>query len=87
MTPTSSPVPSFSPPDWVLVTAQGPNSAPTPSTVIGRYALAVYDEGGLLDMSLAGYPGWTGNPAAGCSPAPTPWMVNVGRKGIVVLPI
>ena len=34
-------------------------------------------------MSVAGYPGWTGNPASGCSPAPTPWLLNVGRKGTV----
>jgi hypothetical protein len=40
----------------------------------------VYDEGGLLDMNLAGYPGWSGQP--GCAaPSPTPWLVNVGRKG------
>jgi type II secretory pathway pseudopilin PulG len=83
----SSPVPSFSPPDWVLVTGQGPNTAPSPSAVIGRYAFAVYDEGGLLDMSLAGSPGWSGLPDARCSPNPsaTPWLVNVGRKGIVAL--
>jgi hypothetical protein len=79
----SSPVPSFTAPDWVLLTAQGPAQAPTPNTVIGRYAFAVYDEGGLLDMNLAGYPGWSGNPSAACSPTPTPWLVNVGRKGTV----
>src|SRR6266568_5574989 len=80
----ASPTPTFVVPDWVLVTAQGPNSAPLPSAVIGRYAFAVYDEGGLLDMNLAGYPTWTqsgggGNPSA----TPTPWPTNVGRKGIV----
>ena len=79
----SSPVPSFVPPDWVLVTPQGPNSAPAASAVIGRYAFAVYDEGGLLDMSLAGYPNWSGNPGGSCNPAPTPWLTNVGRKGTV----
>jgi type II secretory pathway pseudopilin PulG len=79
----STPVLSFIAPDWVLVTAQGPSPAPPPSAVIGRYAFAVYDEGGLLDMSLAGYPSWSGNPSATCSPAPTPWLVNVGRKGIL----
>ncbi len=87
----SSPVASFTSPDWVLVTGQGPNPAPPPNAVIGRYAFAVYDEGGLLDMNLAGSPIWhdedrnhgwknlTGCPA----PSPTPWLVNVGRKGIV----
>jgi hypothetical protein len=83
----SSPVPSFTSPDWVLVTAQGPNLAPAPSAVIGRYAFAVYDEGGLLDMNLAGYPSWP-SPTPACTPtpappapSPTPWLVNVGRKG------
>jgi hypothetical protein len=87
----SSPVPSFTSPDWVLVTGQGPNPAPAPNAVIGRYAFAVYDEGGLLDMNLAGSPIWhVDDPShgwkilAGCpTPSPTPWLVNVGRKGIV----
>ena len=80
----SAPVASFTPPDWVLVTGQGPAPAPPPNAVIGRYAFAVYDEGGLLDMTLAGYPAWTqsgggGNPNV----TPTPWFTNVGRKGIL----
>ena len=83
--PDSSPVPSFVAPDWVLVTAQGPTPAPSPSAVIGRYAFAVYDEGGVLDMTLAGYPSWTGQPIGTCDPMPTPWQLNVGRKGIVTL--
>jgi hypothetical protein len=51
-------------PDWVFV-APDPNnlgqewrkviSAPD-QTVIGRYAYAIYDEGGLLDINVAGYP-------------------------------
>ena len=45
---------SFTPPDWVLITLQGPDPAPPPGDVVGRYAFAVYDEGGLLDMNLAG---------------------------------
>src|SRR5262245_11808393 len=56
----STPVSSFIAPDWVLVTAQGPNSAPTPNAVIGRYAFAVYDEGGLINMNLGGYPAYAG---------------------------
>jgi len=79
----SSPVPSFTAPDWVLVTGQGPSPAPTPGAVIGRYAFAVYDEGGLLDMNVAGYPTWTGTVPSSPSPSPTPWLVNVGRKGIL----
>jgi len=56
----STPVASFTAPDWVLVTGQGPNSAPPPNAVIGRYAFAVYDEGGLLDMNLGGFPTYAG---------------------------
>ena len=74
---------SFTPPDWVLVTLQGPNPAPLPSDVVGRYAFAVYDEGGLLDMNLAGFPAWAGSSANNPEPTPTPWQVNVGRKGTV----
>jgi hypothetical protein len=79
----STPIANFVAPDWVLVTAQGPDTAPLPGAVIGRYAFAVYDEGGVLDMSLAGYPDWSGNPGGSCDPAPTPWLTNIGRKGTV----
>jgi hypothetical protein len=54
--PASLPVSSFTAPDWVLVTGQGPMPTPAPSAVIGRYALAVYDEGGLIDVNLGGFP-------------------------------
>src|SRR4029077_16217793 len=47
---------NFTAPDWVLVTPQGPNSAPAPNAVIGRYAFEVYDEGGLIDMNVVGLP-------------------------------
>jgi hypothetical protein len=87
----SSPVQSFTSPDWVLVTAQGPTPSPSPNAVVGRYAFTVYDEGGLLDMNLAGSPIWHaddpnygwGNLAGCAAPAPTPWLVNIGRKGTV----
>src|SRR5438094_1562646 len=52
----STPVSSFVAPDWVLVTGQGPISAPPPNQVIGRYAFAVYDEGGLANVNLGGVP-------------------------------
>jgi hypothetical protein len=81
----STPVSSFIAPDWVLVTAQGPAATPSPSAVIGRYALAVYDEGGLLDMNVAGYGGYPSGGGGGSPPTPTPWAVNVGRKGILGL--
>ena len=53
LVPTGS---NFTAPDWVLVTPQGPNSAPAPNAVIGRYAFAVYDEGGLIDINVGGFP-------------------------------
>src|SRR5205823_1654730 len=61
----------FTPPDWVLVTRGGAavetgigsgaiainNATPTNTNyVLGRYAYAVYDEGGLIDVNIAGYP-------------------------------
>ncbi len=82
------PVATFIPPDWVIVSRNGPaertaigngpnalsNRAPAnPDFVIGRYAYAIYDEGGLLDMNVAGYP----------SPAPAPSPITTGRKGTI----
>lgn len=55
----STPVSSFVAPDWVLVTAEGPKPTPAPNEInkiIGRYAFAVYDEGGLIDMNVGGFP-------------------------------
>ncbi|HEV3271029.1 MAG TPA: hypothetical protein VGZ93_02505 [Candidatus Methylacidiphilales bacterium] len=48
----------FTAPDWVLVTdTGGPTVLASPnSSVIGRYAYAIYNEGGLLDVNVAGYP-------------------------------
>ena len=75
----SSPIPAFTnaTPDWIFVKAYdpvtqaspGPTVIPSPDPlVIGRYAYAVYDEGGLLDMNAAGYP------------SPTT-ILQYGRKG------
>ncbi len=53
----STPIGAFTAPDWVVLTANGPEVLTAPSTsVIGRYAYAIYDEGGLLDVNVAGYP-------------------------------
>ena len=53
----STPTNYFTAPDWVMVTTSGPKVLTTPDpTTIGRYAYAVYDEGGLLDANVAGYP-------------------------------
>jgi Tfp pilus assembly protein PilX len=67
--PTSTdPVGTFPSPDWVILCRGGPtafgtwNSALADSSpnndsyAIGRYAYAVYDEGGLLDVNASGYP-------------------------------
>ena len=65
-TPDSSPIPAFTgaTPDWVFV-APNPNDTTQDARkiitspdalVIGRYAYAIYDEGGLMDMNVAGYP-------------------------------
>ena len=59
-----APTNNFTSPDWILTTSTGSNpttftpgiksSGSTPVT--GRYAYAIYNEGGLLDMNVAGYP-------------------------------
>ncbi|PYJ48270.1 MAG: hypothetical protein DME87_13780 [Verrucomicrobia bacterium] len=72
-TDDSSPIPAFTAatPDWVFVTGSGAARINQPSAaVLGRYAYAVYDEGGLLDMNVAGYP--TGTSA-----------IQSGRKGSI----
>jgi hypothetical protein len=62
-------VPNYWAPDWVFVNAQGATIITGPNTsVIGRYAYMIYDEGGLLDMNAAGYP------------SPTT-ILQYGRKG------
>ncbi len=53
----TTPIPSFVAPDWVFVSPSGPTILATPDlTTLGRYAFAVYDEGGLLDVNVAGFP-------------------------------
>lgn len=57
---------NFTAPDWILVARDGSNptawnanmrwSATSSTAVIGRFAYAIYDEGGLLDMNAAGFP-------------------------------
>jgi hypothetical protein len=87
-TPISGQTPaSWDPPDWVIVTRAGPTpfaswndtladpSVTNTNYAIGRYAYAVYDEGGLIDITIAGYP----------TPAATPIFANktdIGRKAV-----
>src|SRR5438067_3629398 len=61
----TDPVASFVAPDWVMLTGEeGAAVLSTPKTdsngnavtPLGRYAYAIYDVGGLLDVSIAGYP-------------------------------
>lgn len=80
----STPVSNFAAPEWVLLTAQGPNSAPTPGSVIGRYAYAAYDEGGTLDVNVAGFPYRTSS-SPPPTPVPTPGLPlsDIGRKGSI----
>ena len=65
----STPISAFTPPDWVMVTSSGPEVITAPSSkVIGRYAYAIYNEGGLLDVNAAGFPVPTSTPTS--SPYP-----------------
>jgi hypothetical protein len=74
---------TFTGPSWVLLARSGANptvwsndmiwSESNPATVIGRYAYAIYDEGGLLNMNVAGYPSGSTNGAAN--------LVDMARKG------
>jgi len=84
-----TPTGGFIPPDWILVARDGSNptvwninmrwSPANPTTVIGRYAYAIYDEGGLLDVNAAGYP-----PAA--STNLTAFKGNQAYADLTVLP-
>jgi len=88
--------PQFWAPDWVLVTRSGPavqsgigtgasalNNPVSTNTsfVTGRYAYAVYDEGGLLDFNIAGYPFPSPSPVA----TPPSLVTGIGRKGTAAL--
>ena len=59
----------FVAPDWILLTRKGPKAFPTydakmanrrdvanDDLVVGRFAYAIYDVGGLLDINVAGAP-------------------------------
>jgi Tfp pilus assembly protein PilX len=77
----NTPASSYTPPDWILVARNGSNptpasyvptlawSATNPTTIVGRYAYAIYDEGGLLDVNAAGYPSTTNASQSAYKPA------------------
>jgi len=51
------PIASFTPPDWIMVAGDGIRELTAPDQeIIGRFAFVIYDEGGLLDLNVAGYP-------------------------------
>src|SRR5436190_15691744 len=79
-----SPTPTFDAvtPDWVFVTVAGATPSPAPADVIGRYAYAIYDEGGLLDANLVGLPSPTPGAVPIASPSPSR-TVYPARKGTV----
>ena len=81
-----SPTPTFNAvtPDWVFVTSAGATPSPNPADVIGRYAYAIYDEGGLLDANLVGLPLPTPGAVTTPSPSPGPSVTYyVARNGTV----
>lgn len=53
LTPVAAGIPV---PDWVYISKDGSNIMAANTDVRGRYAYMIYDEGGLLDANVAGYP-------------------------------
>lgn len=77
----TDPVTEFVTPDWVFVTDKGPEILTASRTsVVGRYAYAIYDEGGLLDLNVAGYPNATPLKAVDAS-SPLGKVWGTGNKG------
>ncbi len=70
-----SAITSFTPPNWIYWTEQGPNANPSAPDVVGRVAYVVYDTSGLLDANVAGFP---------ASSAPAPSDEEVGAKGNLI---
>jgi hypothetical protein len=76
---------NFTAPDWVLVTGSGPQAITSlgdaqksggANQVIGRYAFAIYDEGGLVDANVAGYPSVLSGTSVGRKGSPA--LINLG---------
>ena len=57
---------SYAAPDWIYVDGNSDNptawnanlisTGSNPAAVVGRYAYTIYNEGGVLDLNVAGYP-------------------------------
>jgi hypothetical protein len=72
----SIPLPSFIAPDWVFVTPNGPAVLTTPDfSTLGRYAFCAYDEGGLLDVNVAGFPAANSGNSS--------YLSTIGKKGVL----
>jgi hypothetical protein len=70
------PTASFIAPDWVFVTPNGPTILAAPDfSTLGRYAFAVYDEGGLLDVNIAGFPA--------ANSLNSSYLSAIGKKGVL----
>ena len=89
---SSEPVINFKAPDWVIVTRQEiavkiladlieMRDRSSPCFAIGRYAYAIYDEGGLLDMNVAGY-----DPSLGLLPELTSAKGSIAFAELTCLP-
>ena len=78
----TTPTNAFSAPDWTYVTSTGPTVITAPSSkVIGRYAYAIYDEGGLLDANVAGFPSNTSTNSTYASSGVGPSIYNTNVYG------
>ncbi|PTX92194.1 hypothetical protein DB346_24960 [Verrucomicrobia bacterium LW23] len=61
---SATPIADFTSPDWIYVSRDGSNplswnanlSIKGSNAVLGRYAYCIYDEGGLLNANVAGFP-------------------------------
>jgi len=51
-----TPISTFIAPDWIYLGRDGTHPTAVSTNIVGRYAYAIYDEGGLLDANVAGYP-------------------------------
>jgi hypothetical protein len=62
----ATPQAPFPVPHWIYVSTDGdnPNPQAADGKIIGRYAYAIYNEGGLLDINAAGFPVTGGAPDA-----------------------
>ena len=82
----TNPIPNFGAPDWVMISGTGPKVLTAPdSSVIGRYAYAIYDEGGLLDINAAGYPYFQSGPTTYSSRVPAAVLGSKANLGFADL--